>query len=447
VIVAKARSQFVCQQCSYSQTGWAGKCPNCGEWGSLVETTIQQTSSPKSTKTIYQKAGTKKPISLSSVKRSSTKRISTKISELDRVLGGGVVPGQVILVAGEPGIGKSTILLQVADHFAKSKASFLYISGEESAQQIKVRADRLGIRNSKVKVMEETNLNRILEDPALQGSTFKGVVVDSIQTMQTSGLTGMVGSVGQVRECAYQLVRFAKQSGIPVFVVGHVTKAGSVAGPAVLAHLVDTVLWFEGDKLLSLRLLRAVKNRFGPTDEVGIFSMKDKGLISLGNPSKLFLSRARKAVSGSAVASIMQGTRPILVEIQSLIIPTKSSFPKRIAQGIDSRKLEILLAVLSRRVGIPLYDYDCFINVVGGISVKNDPAIDLAICLSIASSFYDKPINRSTVIVGEVGLLGEIREVNQQDSRVREAKRIGFTKTVTSKEFKYLNQAVKTLLK
>lgn len=378
------------------------------------------------------------PISLTSVSSKKTSRISTKISELDRVLGGGLVPGQVVLIAGEPGIGKSTLLLQLADKIG----STLYISGEESIGQIKVRADRLGVKSKSLKFLEETDVDAITDSI----DDYSLVVIDSIQTMTTDDLSGLAGSVGQVRECAFRLLKRAKENDIPLFMVGHVTKEGTVAGPAVLAHIVDTILWFEGDKSLTLRLLRAVKNRFGPTDEVGIFEMEDKGLLPLTNAEKIFLTKARAEVPGSVVSSILQGTRPLLVEIQSLVVPTKMAFPKRVAQGVDARRLEMLLAVLIRRCGLPLYEYDVFVNVAGGIKVV-EPAADLAIVLSIASSFLDKPVAKSVMALGEVGLLGEVREVVAEEKRVKEAKRLGFTRPVTQKEIKYVNEVVKKLLR
>ena len=366
--------------------------------------------------------------------------------------------GQVVLIAGEPGIGKSTLMLQVAVKLATAKSSFLYVSGEESAHQIKLRADRLGIRNKGVQILGETNIDSIIEtaftfkvtdpggSPTRRGGSLKGVVIDSIQTMSTDDLRGLAGSVGQVRECAYRLVRLAKSQGIPVFIVGHVTKVGAVAGPAVLTHTVDTLLWFEGDKSLTLRLLRAMKNRFGATDEVGIFSMEDKGLKSIVDPERLFLTAGRKNVAGSVVSSVMQGLRPIMVEVQALVVPSKFAYPKRISQGIDTRRLELLIAVLVRRCGLPLYEHDCFVNIAGGISAK-DPATDLAICLSLASAYFDKPLLRKTVAIGEVGLLGEIRKVVAEDKRVKEAKRLGFVNPITVKQAKYLQEAIRKHLR
>jgi DNA repair protein RadA/Sms len=454
IIMVKKKSTYVCQQCSYETAGWLGKCPNCGEWNSLVETVVLKEQKSRRVGGRESIVG-QKPVLLTSVKSKDTKRISTKISELDRVLGGGLVGGQVILVAGEPGIGKSTILLQLADKLGtqqkKTSAqslvpSVLYASGEESVNQIKIRADRLGVKSKTIQVIEETDVDEIIN----QGSSINNsttLIVDSIQTMTTSDLSGMAGSVGQVRECTFRLVKLAKSTSTTVFIVGHVTKQGSIAGPSVLMHLVDTVLWFEGDKSLTLRLLRAVKNRFGPTDEVGVFSMEDKGLVSLSNPEKLFLSKVRKAVSGNVVTSIMQGTRPMLIEIQALVVPTRLAYPKRIAQGIDSKRLELLLAVLQRRCGLPLHEYDCFVNVAGGITIKNDPSSDLAICLSVASAYLDKPISRNSLAVGEVGLLGDIREVVAQEKRIKEARRLGYKYTISSKSAKYLQETIGKYLK
>lgn len=431
--MAKAHSQYICQQCGYSQVGWAGKCPNCGSWSSLVETLI---ADKKENSSLVKKSSA--AVLLASIPTKKTSRISTKISELDRVLGGGLVPGQVVLIAGEPGIGKSTLLLQLADKIGNT----LYVSGEESSAQVKIRALRLGVKSKTLKFLEETDVDRIvssLESPSL-------VVVDSIQTMSTDDLSGLAGSVGQVRESAFRLLKEAKAKNIPLFLVGHVTKEGTVAGPAVLAHIVDTVLWFEGDKTLTLRLLRAVKNRFGATDEVGIFEMQDKGLTSQTNAEKIFLTQGKKEVPGSVVSSILQGSRPLLVEIQSLVTPSKMAFPRRVAQGIDPRRIELLLAVLIRRCGLPLYDYDVFVNVAGGIKVE-EPACDLAIALSIASAFMDKPVKKAALAIGEIGLLGEIRTVVAQERRIKEARRLGFSVPISSDKVKYLNEAVRGYIK
>lgn len=472
--MAKSTSKFVCQQCGHEETKWFGRCPNCGEWNTAVETLVSTESKRQGVKG---KSGSRmtsvKPISLDSINSKQTERVTTKISELDRVLGGGLVPGQVVLIAGEPGIGKSTLLLQVADKLVAGRqpsvvserpktsnqrpATVLYVSGEESATQIKIRADRLGIKSKNINLLESTDIDEVLNTVNSEQWTVNSensnrtpntehrslIVVDSIQTMQTTNLSGMAGSVGQVRECAYRLVRFAKDNNIPVFIVGHVTKQGSVAGPSVLMHIVDTVLWFEGDKSQTYRFLRSVKNRFGSTDEVGVFSMEEKGLDPIGNPEKIFLGEATDGVTGTVIASVMQGSRPLLVEIQSLVVPTKLAIPRRVAQGIDPKRFELLLAVLTRRANLPMYDYDCFVNVAGGISIKGDPSADLAICLSVASSFLEKPLAKASVAVGEVGLLGDIRKVVAEEKRVKEAKRLGYKNVISSGSSKYLREAIK----
>lgn len=438
--MSKSRSVYICQQCASQHPRWLGKCPNCGAWGGLVESVINEVKN----KSGNQRAlGQIKSTSLTKVSVSGLKRTPTKSMELDRVLGGGIVKGQVILIAGEPGIGKSTLLTQLANKLGQANSPVIYASGEESAFQIAHRAHRLAIKNKNIEVLEETNIDSIVEFVRSLGTKKpQALIIDSIQTMTTDDLSGLAGSVGQVRECTFRLVKLAKSEGIIVFLVGHVTKEGTVAGPSVLTHIVDSVLWFEGEKTLQLRLIRAVKNRFGPTDEVGIFEMTDKGLTSLTNADKIFLSTGTKQVSGSLVASVMQGTRPLLIEIQSLVTPAKSAFPRRIAQGIDPRRLELLIAIIIKRLNLPLYDYDVFVNIAGGIKVT-ETASDLATCLSIISSYLDKPLVRGAIAVGEVGLLGEIREVSLQEKRIREAKRLGFNSPITSKEVKYLNQAVK----
>lgn len=443
-MMSKDKSKFECQQCSYKQTRYFGKCPECGEWNTAVEVAEEKSTSGKKGKS--GSAGkTAKPVSLTSISGKSTKRVNTKISELDRVLGGGLVPGQVTLLAGEPGIGKSTILLQVSQKLAKD--GVFYVSGEESLNQIKVRAQRLGIKNKNISILEETNVDKIIDSVRSLDKKPSLLIVDSIQTMATDDLSGMAGSVGQVKESTYRLVRLAKQLNIPLFIVGHVTKAGNIAGPAVLMHIVDTVLWFEGDKSLTVRFLRAVKNRFGATDEVGVFSMEEKGLVSLDNPEKIFLSKDKDKVSGSAVSSILQGTRPVLVEIQSLVVPSNLAYPRRVAQGVDSKRFELLLAVLTRRCGLPLYEYDCFLNIAGGISVNKDPSADLAICLAVASAYYDKALPKNSVAVGEVGLLGDVREVVAQKKRIKEAKRLGYKNVISSGKVKRLQGAIGKYIK
>ncbi|QQG47508.1 MAG: DNA repair protein RadA [Candidatus Woesebacteria bacterium] len=438
--MAKARSSYVCQQCGYSQVGWSGKCPNCGAWSSMVETVLESDGSGTSAK------GGKKvePILLSSVNSKKLNRVSTKISELDRVLGGGLVLGQVILLSGEPGIGKSTILLQVCDNLDNC----LYASSEESVNQIKIRADRLKVKNKSISIIEESDIDSILSTVTNSSGNKKtsALVIDSIQTVSTSDLSGMAGSVGQVRESTYRIVRMAKKTGIPTFIVGHVTKEGNVAGPATLAHLVDTVLWFEGDKNLATRMIRAYKNRYGATDEVGIFEMKENGLESVANLSDMFLDKESKRVSGTCGSVLMEGTRPIIVEIQSLIVPTKLMYPRRVVQGIEARRIDVILAVLERRCGIPIQNFDVFVNVVGGINIR-EPGADLAIALCIASSYFDKAIPSGFVCFGEVGLLGEIRGVFSEAKRVKEAKRLGYKMIASPKSFSYVSEIIKRFLR
>ncbi|CAN5353221.1 DNA repair protein RadA [soil metagenome] len=418
--MARFHSTYVCQQCGYESTGWLGKCPNCGKWGTLVEeVTESSSSSNKSSSSKPSNFITSKPVLLSSIQSGNLPRVSTKIEELDRALGGGIVSGQVILIAGIPGIGKSTLLLQLANNLK----NVVYASGEESANQIAIRAARLGVKNKNLQIIEGTDIDSIIESVS-QMENLDLLIIDSIQTMSTTDLSGMAGSVGQVRESAFRLVRLAKSQNIPIFIVGHVTKEGTVAGPSVLAHIVDTVLWFEGDKSLTLRMIKATKNRFGPSDEVGVFEMKDIGLVSLLNPEKLFLSDATDA-PGRITSAIMQGTRPILIEVESLVVPSKLPFPKRVASGIDAKRFELLIAVMTRRVNIPLYDYDCFINVAGGITAK-DPSVDLAICLSLASSYFDKTIPKNILAIGEVGLLGDIRAVVGSERITKLSSKLGY---------------------
>jgi DNA repair protein RadA/Sms len=441
--VIRLRSTYVCQNCGYESSGWLGKCPNCGEWNSLVETAVEVGKATQSKG--KSQVSNLKIKSLSEIKTTTkSTRTSTNIPELDRVLGGGLVGGQVVLIAGEPGIGKSTILLQVVDELGG-----IYVSGEESASQIKIRADRLGIKNKKIEVLETNDVDAIVEtinQLSVNSNQSSAVIVDSIQTMQTSVLSGMAGSVGQVRECTYRLVNLAKSKNIPLFIVGHATKEGSVAGPMVLAHLVDTVLWFEGDKSLNYRILRAHKNRFGPTDEVGIFKMEENGLVSVKNPNEVFVSDEDKPVPGSAIASPLEGTRPILAEIQSLVVPSKLAIPRRVVQGIDSRRAEIMIAILAKRAGLQINFNDVFVNVVGGISIR-DTSCDFALLMSLASAYLDKPLPKNFLALGEVDLIGRVRQVNMAEKRIKEARRLGYKNIITFKETPYISQAIRKYLK
>lgn len=446
--MARATSNYVCQQCGYSQVGWAGKCPNCDSWGSLVETIEESRVGGRTKLGKGNRGATVTPIELTEVKNSTLTRISTGLEELDNVLGGGLVPGQVVLLAGEPGIGKSTLLGEVADKiFSKAKGKrVVYVAGEESASQIQFRTKRLGIKGEGILILEETDVDGVIGalGGLVAGEKNPLIIVDSIQTLTTGDLTGVAGSVGQVRETASRLTSFAKARNIPLILVGHVTKEGTIAGPRVLEHLVDTVLWFEGDRTSSLRIIRAVKNRFGPTDEVGIFTMEETGLIPVENPSELFITEL-KNVSGQVATVVLEGTRPIVVEIQALVVPTKLPIPRRVVAGVDSRRVELLLAILARRVGMPVYNYDVFVNVAGGIQIK-EPGADLAIILAIASAFSDKPLG-SVAACGEVGLLGEVRVAPQEARRTKEAKRLGFKTVVTGATVKTVGEAVRRLVK
>ena len=434
--MAKATTKFVCQQCGMESPKWLGKCPECGEWNSFIETVIPTTKKGFSIGT----ALTVSPQKLSQIKSVDLKRIKTDISEFDRVLGGGLVSGSVVLVAGEPGIGKSTLMLALGN-----KVGGLYISGEESLHQIKLRAERLKIKGEKLDFLSEIDVDIILETiKNFKKEDFKVLIVDSIQTLTTQDLTSSAGSVGQVRECASKLLRMAKSSNIAVFLIGHVTKEGMLAGPKILEHMVDTVLSLEGEKFGAFRLLRTTKNRFGATDEVGVFEMTDKGMIGIENPSKLFLAQRQKNVPGSVIVATMEGTRPVLVEVQALVTPTQLAIPRRMVSGIDYNRLQLIVAVLSKRLGLPLGNFDVLVNVAGGLRIE-EPAADLGVALAIYSSFKNLAIDPKIVVFGELGLLGEVRSVSQNNQRIKEAKRLGFTRIISPEKYSSINQAVKFL--
>jgi len=428
----KVLTKFVCQQCGAESPKWLGRCPECGEWNSLVETVVPTTKKG----TMREQGETSLPQKLSQIKFVSLARIKTGLSEFDRVLGGGLVAGSVVLVAGEPGIGKSTLMLQLAE-----KVGGLYVSGEESLQQIKIRAERLGIKRENLFFLTETDVD-LINEALKQNDDFKMVVLDSIQTLTTQDLTGSAGAVGQVRECAARLVKTAKRKGLPIFLIGHVTKEGSLAGPKILEHMVDTVLYLEGEKFGPFRLLRTTKNRFGATDEVGVFEMTDKGMLGIENPSKIFLAQRQKGVPGSVIVATMEGTRPVLVEIQALVTPTQLAIPRRVAAGIDYNRLQLICAVLAKRLGLPLASFDIFVNVAGGLRIE-EPAVDLGVALAIYSSFKNVATDTKTVVFGELGLLGEVRNVSQNQQRVKEAKRLGFTKIISPEKYSSINQVVK----
>jgi DNA repair protein RadA/Sms len=421
--MAKIQTKFVCQSCGYVSPRWVGKCPNCNEWNTFVE----EAPSPLRVSRKPSGAASKlEPISIEELDAEDAPRIKTNIDEFDRVLGGGLVPGSLILLGGDPGIGKSTLMMQMALQLKGQVV--LYITGEESVRQIKLRAERLQAKDTKsILLLAETNLDLILD--VLERNVPDLVIVDSIQTMYRPGLESAPGSVSQVRESTALLLRFAKVEGVPVFVVGHVTKEGVIAGPRVIEHMVDTVLQFEGEAHYSYRILRALKNRYGSTNEIGIFEMHDTGLREVKNPSEAFLSERRYGTSGSTVVSSIEGSRPVLIEVQALVTPTSYGVPQRNTTGFDYRRLSLLLAVLEKRVGLHLGSYDVFVNIAGGIKV-DEPAVDLGIATSITSSLRDVPVDSTCVAVGEIGLGGEIRTIGHVEKRVQEAAKLGFKRIV-----------------
>ena len=440
----KTSTKFVCQNCGNEALKWAGRCNGCGEWNTLVETVVSAKIS-KHQFSIFKKA---EIVHFKDIQGKDVIREKTHIIELDRVLGGGLVPGSVVLLAGEPGIGKSTLLTQLA----LKLENVLYVCGEESPEQIKLRINRLSIKDSpslrkgeSLNFLASTDVDAVVEEIKNLKIKPSLVIVDSVQTMATGDLTGMAGSVGQIRECAYRLLNMAKEIGVPVFLVGHVTKEGAIAGPKILEHLVDTVLYLEGDKRHEFRILRSQKNRFGSVDEVGVFLMTDKGLIEVANPSDIFLEERQKNAAGSCVTAVMEGTRPVLVEIQALVIPSQLAIPRRVGTGIDQRRLQLLTAVLSKKARLPLGQMDVYVNVAGGLNLK-EPAADLGIWLALASSFKNKALGAKTAVFGEVGLLGEIRKVSFNEKRIQEAKKLGYTQVVGQEKVKSLSEALKFLL-
>ena len=419
--MAKAKSIYSCTECGATSPKWQGQCPGCSEWNTLVESVAEKTTGHR----FESLAPTVKLQTLSEIKARDVERIATGIGEFDRALGGGLVAGGVVLIGGDPGIGKSTLLLQALSHLS-SEHKVLYVSGEESGEQVALRARRLGLETRGLQLMAEINLERIVA--TLQAEMPQVAVIDSIQTLWSDQLSSAPGSVAQVRECAAQLTRLAKQSGITVILVGHVTKEGALAGPRVLEHIVDTVLYFEGDTHSSFRLVRAVKNRFGAVNELGVFAMTDKGLKGVNNPSALFLSQHGQDVPGSCVMVTQEGTRPLLVEIQALV-DTAHGNPRRLTVGLDAQRLAMLLAVLHRHAGIVCFDQDVFVNAVGGVKIT-EPAADLAVLLSITSSLKNKPLPSKLIVFGEVGLAGEIRPAPRGQERLKEAAKLGFTRAL-----------------
>ena len=428
----KVKTVYRCTECGAEHPKWAGRCDVCGEWNTLVEETAARLPASKAGAARRQAGpaalgagGSVVAISrLRDVRGAEDRRLRTGINEFDFVLGGGIVPGSMVLIGGEPGIGKSTLLLQVAASLQGAERRVVYVSGEESPLQVKLRADRLGETAVEVELLTETLLETVLATAASAEPAV--MIVDSIQTIFTADLEGAPGSVGQVRECAARLMRFAKESGTAVFVVGHVTKGGGIAGPKTLEHIVDTVLYFEGEGSLDHRVLRATKNRFGGVDEIGVFRMTERGLEPIENPSELFLGDRSHVVSGSAVTALMEGTRPLLVEIQALAAKAGFGTPQRVSTGFDGRRLALLLAVLDKRAGLPFGQLDVFVNVVGGVRL-HEPAGDLAVAAALASSVYDRPLPAQALFLGEVGLGGEIRPVSQSERRLAEGAKMGLT--------------------
>ena len=420
--MAKSKTQFVCQNCGYISPRYLGRCPNCGEWNTLVEEVVTQTKA--NTATGLRRTGTSnvQPELLTQVKFENEPRIQTDLEELNRVLGGGVVPGSLVLIGGDPGIGKSTLLLQVSSQLSK-KGKILYVSGEESANQIKMRADRLNVNSDQLYIYPQTNMDDIRA--TIDDLKPDAVVIDSVQTMQEPEVASATGSVAQVREVTADLMKIAKGQGVTVFVVGHVTKGGAIAGPKILEHMVDTVLYFEGDLNHSYRILRAVKNRFGSTNELGVFEMCEGGLVEVTNPSEIFLEERLKDATGSAIVVSMEGTRPILVEIQALITASVFGNAQRTASGLDRNRVSLIMAVLEKRAGLMLQNQDAYLKAAGGVKLS-EPAIDLAMAISIASSYRDRGTDPSECYVGELGLTGEIRRVTMIEERVAEAAKLGF---------------------
>lgn len=413
------KSVFFCQNCGHEENKWLGQCPMCKEWNTFVEEPVSFSKSA-SAKLIKDA----EVVALKHVETDQEERIKTKIEELDRVLGGGIVPGSLLLVGGDPGIGKSTLLLQVCQRLCEDKHQVLYISGEESLKQIKLRANRMGEFTEDLLLLCETNLEIVKN--VIQKRKPEVVIIDSIQTMYSEEVASAPGSVSQVRESTNVFMQLAKGLGISIFIVGHVTKEGTVAGPRVLEHMVDTVLYFEGDRHASYRILRGVKNRFGSTNEIGVFEMRQNGLVEVENPSEFMLNGKPENASGSVVACSMEGTRPILIEIQALVCSSNFGMPRRTAAGTDYNRVNLLMAVLEKRVGIHLSNYDAYVNIAGGIKM-NEPAVDLGIVMAIVSSYKNQPIDEKTIVFGEVGLSGEVRAVNMPEQRVAEAKKLGFT--------------------
>ncbi len=421
--MAKQKTVFYCQNCGTESAKWVGKCPSCNEWNTYVEEVVKNPSQQQGNF----RPVVAEPILIQKVSPLKVNRLPTGLSELDRVLGGGIVPGSLILLGGEPGIGKSTLLLQMAIHLQKK---ILYVSGEESAEQIKLRAERIGIKTETCYLLAETSLDAVFANAEKLRPDL--LVIDSIQTLYSDRLDATPGSVSQVKECTAQLMKYAKQTHIPIFLVGHINKDGAIAGPKVLEHMVDTVLQFEGDRNMIYRILRTIKNRFGPTSELGIFEMQGSGLREVTNPSEILILPREDSMSGIGIGATLEGNRPLLIEAQALVSPATYGTPQRSATGYDAKRLNMLLAVLEKRMGLRLSQQDVFLNIAGGLKIQ-DPSIDMAICAALYSSYEDVPISEKVCFAGEIGLGGEVRSVNQIDRRILEAEKLGFEKIFISK--------------
>lgn len=443
--MAKSFTSYVCQQCGYISPQYLGRCPECQSWNTFVET-AQQTAKQSSVN--RQAASGAIPVKLTDISRESRQRVTTGIQELDLVLGGGLVSGQVVLLAGEPGVGKSTLLLQIAQASAPSeKKPLLYVSGEESPEQISIRAHRLHMGSiDTIRLLAETNIENIISAIENSKDEYRLLIVDSIQTMWSQELTGAPGSVGQVRECAYKLMQAAKKRQLPVILVGQVTKEGSIAGPKVLEHLVDTVLYMEGSRYEELRLLRVEKNRFGPADEVGVFSMQEKGLVQVSDPSSSFYTKREEAVAGHVASIVMEGSRPIIAEIQALVAPTELKNPRRVANGMNVNRLVMIVAILAKHLRLPFERFDVYVNVSGGLRIE-DPGSDLAVGLALYSSIKNVPLPVSSVAIGELSLLGEIQPVSRMTRRLREAKKAGLNTVYSSEMYTSLTSLSSSLKK
>jgi DNA repair protein RadA/Sms len=434
------KSHFVCSNCGYESGKWLGRCPDCSAWNSFTE--IAEAPSAKKSSNIIDLTTSVKPQQLSKVKSNSLNRIETGFSESDRVLGGGVVEGSAILLSGDPGVGKSTLLLQIARNISRNKKLVLYVSGEESEGQIKIRAERIGVKDTdNMLVFSNGDIDQVIAACAQAAPDV--LIIDSIQTMNSSQFPGFAGSLPQIRHATSRIVSFAKKNNVPVFIVGHVTKEGEVAGPMLLSHMVDCVLYLEGEALTGTKILRTFKNRFGDTTEVGIFVMEESGLAEISEASNFFIDSKKDPTPGSCLTVVMEGSRPLICEIQALVVPSNLNFPRRVANGISEKRLELLLAVIQKHLKVPTDRMDIFVNVVGGLKITEN-ASDLAVVMAVLSSFKNKPL-KSTVAVAEIGLLSELKKVINEASRIKEAKKLGFKNIISSGNFKYLNDILKTL--